>query len=70
MPTTEMLSTYSDWTYGAAVAVYVLAMVFSFVEQALRRTRAQADAKVLVGAAGPEGTEVPEGTQAFQPGRA
>jgi cytochrome c-type biogenesis protein CcsB len=49
MPVTETLSTYSDWTYGAAVVVYVLAMVFYLVEQALHRTvRAESSAKVLV----------------------
>ena len=56
MPVNETLSTYSNWTYGAAVGVYVLAMVFYLVEQALTRTKtkAKAEAKVLVGAGGPE----------------
>ncbi|HEV2778268.1 MAG TPA: c-type cytochrome biogenesis protein CcsB [Actinophytocola sp.] len=54
MPVNEALSTYSDWTYGAAVAIYVLAMVFHFVEQAMQRTTAPAEAEVLVGAGGPE----------------
>jgi cytochrome c-type biogenesis protein CcsB len=49
-----MLSDYSDWTYFAAVAVYVLAMVFYLVEQALTRTAAATvEAKVLVGAGAP-----------------
>jgi cytochrome c-type biogenesis protein CcsB len=47
------MSDYSDWTYGAAVGVYVLAMVFYLVEQALTRTAAKAEAKVLVGAGAP-----------------
>ena len=81
MPINDTLSTYSNWTYGAAVAVYVLAMVFYLVEQALTRTgaKAQAEAKVLVGAGGPEvaGTQRDvaslEGEHrdvAFQPSRA
>jgi cytochrome c-type biogenesis protein CcsB len=83
MPINETLSTYSNWTYGAAVGVYVLAMVFYLVEQALIRTKAKAEveveAKVLVGAGGPDtvGTErdvaSPEGKQrniAAEPARA
>jgi cytochrome c-type biogenesis protein CcsB len=54
MPVNETLSTYSDWTYGAAVAIYVVAMVLSFVDQAMQRTTAPARAKVLVAAGGPE----------------
>lgn len=55
MPINETLSTYSNWTYGAAVAVYVLAMVFYLVEQAWQRTARKAtEAKVLVGAGGPQ----------------
>jgi cytochrome c-type biogenesis protein CcsB len=59
MPVNETLSTYSNWTYGAAVGVYVLAMVFHLVEQAISRTKAKthAEAKVLVGAGGPGATE-------------
>lgn len=54
MPINETLSTYSNWTYGAAVAVYVLAMVFYLVEQAMQRTaKKTVEAKVLVGAGGP-----------------
>jgi cytochrome c-type biogenesis protein CcsB len=37
MPVNETLSTYSDWCYGAAVGVYVLAMLFSLVDQAFGR---------------------------------
>src|SRR5882724_6797230 len=40
MPVNQTLATYSDWTYGAAVAVYLLAMVFSLAQQAMTRTRA------------------------------
>ena len=51
MPVDEMFATYSDWTYGATVAVYVLAMVFSLVEQAFgRRQRTAAPALVGTGA--------------------
>jgi cytochrome c-type biogenesis protein CcsB len=49
----ETFSTYSDWTYGAAVAVYVLAMVFSLVEQAFGRRPVTAAARELVGAGAP-----------------
>jgi cytochrome c-type biogenesis protein CcsB len=49
MPTDDALSRYSDWTYFAAVAVYVVAMTLYFVEQALSRT-VRSEAKVLVGA--------------------
>lgn len=74
MPVNETFSTYSNWTYGTAVAVYVLAMVFSFVEQALSRTYAKAEAKVLVGAGGLErDVAALDGTQrdiAAQPSRA
>lgn len=53
MPVNETLSTYSDWCYFAAVAVYVLAMVFYLTEQALTRTRVEAPAvPALVGADG------------------
>jgi cytochrome c-type biogenesis protein CcsB len=66
-----MLSNYSDWTYGAAVAVYVLAMVFYLVEQALTRTAtSKAEAKVLVGAGGPTDTVDPVDPAEPQPSRA
>jgi ABC-type transport system involved in cytochrome c biogenesis permease subunit len=52
MPVNETFSTYSDWTYGAAVAVYVLAMVFSLAELAFGR-RTKAPARELVGAGAP-----------------
>lgn len=58
MPVNETLSTYSDWTYGAAAAVYLLAIAFYLVEQASSRAAAKrAEAKVLVGAGGPETAE-------------
>jgi cytochrome c-type biogenesis protein CcsB len=70
MPIDETLSTYSNWTYGAAVAVYVLAMVFYLVEQAMQRTAKQAvEAKVLVGSGGPEVDATPE-VEPIAPGRA
>ena len=46
MPVNESLATYSDWTFGAAVAVYLLAMVFYLVEQASMKTRATVAAEV------------------------
>jgi len=39
MPVNETLATYSDWTYGAAVAVYVIAAVLYLCEQAFARNR-------------------------------
>jgi cytochrome c-type biogenesis protein CcsB len=54
MPVNETLSTYSDWCYGAAVGVYVLAMLFSLVDQAFgRRTPRAERARELVGAGAP-----------------
>jgi cytochrome c-type biogenesis protein CcsB len=79
MPVDEALSTYSDWTYFAAVAMYVLAMVLYLMEQAMRRTAAPAEAKVLVGTGGSQAQAThpdvaePEGKHpdvAWQPGRA
>jgi cytochrome c-type biogenesis protein CcsB len=44
----ETLARYSDWTYGATVTIYVLAMVFTLMEQGLTRPRAkQAAARQL-----------------------
>jgi cytochrome c-type biogenesis protein CcsB len=63
MPVDETLSTYSDWCYGAAVGVYVLAMLFSLVDQAFGR-HAPSRARELVGAGAPvdpvEGVEEPD----------
>jgi cytochrome c-type biogenesis protein CcsB len=56
----ETLSTYSDWTYGAAVAVYVLAMLFSLAELAFGRRVAAAPARELVGAGAPADDLAPE----------
>jgi cytochrome c-type biogenesis protein CcsB len=73
MPVNETFSTYSDWTYGAAVAVYVLAMVFSLVEQAFGRRGATAAARELVGAGAPADTggtgPADGGTPADEPNR-
>jgi len=63
MPVNETFSTYSDWTYGAAVAVYVLAMVFSLAELAFGR-RAKAPARELVGAGAPVEESTGESTEA------
>jgi cytochrome c-type biogenesis protein CcsB len=59
MPVTETLSTYSDWTYGSAVAIYLLAMVFYLIEQAFSRAAVTAKATVLVGADGSKIGETP-----------
>lgn len=53
MPVNESLATYSDWTFGAAVAVYLLAMVFYLVEQASMKTRATVAAEVPAMAGAP-----------------
>ncbi len=50
MPVDETLSRYSDWTYAAAVGVYVLALLFSLVEQAFGRRSQPAAERELVGA--------------------
>ncbi|OLF15782.1 c-type cytochrome biogenesis protein CcsB [Actinophytocola xanthii] len=51
MPVNETLSTYSDWCYGAAVGVYVLAMLLSLVDQAFgRRVPRAVRERELVGA--------------------
>ncbi|MCT2585652.1 c-type cytochrome biogenesis protein CcsB [Actinophytocola gossypii] len=76
MPVDETLSTYSDWCYGSAVGVYVLAMLFSLVDQAFGRhgTR-QAErterTRELVGAGAPvEPPEPPERPEPATSGRA
>jgi cytochrome c-type biogenesis protein CcsB len=44
----ETLARYSDWTYGATVTIYVIAMIFALVEQAFTRPRSkQAEARQL-----------------------
>ena len=69
MPVNETFSTYSDWTYGATVGVYVLAMVFSLAELAFGRRAAPA--RRLVGAGAPV-EEAPDETvveDGARPGR-
>jgi cytochrome c-type biogenesis protein CcsB len=56
----ETLSRYSDWTYAAAVGVYVLALLFSLVEQAFGRRSSKAAARELVGAGVPGGEQPTE----------
>src|ERR1700741_3399463 len=70
MPVDESLATYSDWTFGAAVGVYVLAMLFSLVEQAFGARKAAA--RELVGAGAPveASTEEPVDEPATGSGRA
>ena len=57
----QTLASYSDWTYGAAVGVYVLAMFLYLVEQAFGRRAKAIDRarafRVLAGAGGPDTTE-------------
>ena len=49
MPVNETLATYSDWAYGTAVVIYVLAMIFFLVEQAMHRApgKAKVEARQL-----------------------
>jgi cytochrome c-type biogenesis protein CcsB len=72
MPVDETLSRYSDWTYAAAVGVYVLALLFSLVEQAFgRRAKKSAAERELVGAGAPVVKPVGEtDDSADRPGRA
>jgi cytochrome c-type biogenesis protein CcsB len=57
MPVNETLSTYSDWCYGAAVGVYVLAMLLSLVDQAFGRRvpRAVRQRELVAAGAGASG---------------
>src|SRR3982751_3107907 len=57
----ETLARYSDWTYGAAVTVYIFAMIFALIELGLTRPRRQvkAEARQLATVGGPAVTETP-----------
>ncbi len=64
MPINETLSTYSDWLYTTAAAIYVVALMMTLVEQGfgakgrLATERAKLRARELVGAGGPPIEEV------------
>ncbi|MBE1499129.1 cytochrome c-type biogenesis protein CcsB [Amycolatopsis lexingtonensis] len=68
MPINETLSTYSDWLYTTAAAIYVVALMMTLIEQGfgakgrLATERAKLRARELVGAGGPPVEEV-EATQ-------
>ena len=66
MPVNETLARYSDWSYASAVAVYVLAMVFYLVEQAMTKTRRQTRELAAVGGAS-DSTEETPGTLVVTP---
>jgi cytochrome c-type biogenesis protein CcsB len=54
MPVNESLATFSDWTFGAAVVVYLLAMVFYLIEQTSTKARAAAvEVPAMAGAPAP-----------------
>ncbi|WP_326945902.1 MULTISPECIES: c-type cytochrome biogenesis protein CcsB [unclassified Amycolatopsis] len=59
MPINETLSQYSDWLYTTAAAIYVVALMFTLIEQGfgakgrLATERAKLRARELVGAGGP-----------------
>ncbi|MEV6605060.1 c-type cytochrome biogenesis protein CcsB [Kutzneria sp. NPDC051319] len=60
MPVNETLARYSDWSYVSAVVVYVLAMVFYLVEQAMTKTRRQAARELTaVGGGSAEAVDAP-----------
>jgi cytochrome c-type biogenesis protein CcsB len=65
MPINETLSTYSDWLYTTAAAIYVVALMFTLIEQGfgargrLATERAKLRARELVGAGGPPVEDVP-----------
>jgi cytochrome c-type biogenesis protein CcsB len=67
MPINETLSTYSDWLYTTAAAIYVVALMMTLVEQGfgakgrLATERAKLRARELVGAGGPPVEDVPAG---------
>ncbi|MGW5716468.1 c-type cytochrome biogenesis protein CcsB [Amycolatopsis sp. NPDC003865] len=64
MPINETLSTYSDWLYTTAAAIYVVALMMTLIEQGfgakgrLATERAKLRARELVGAGGPPIEEV------------
>ncbi len=65
MPINETLSQYSDWSYTTATAIYVLALMFTLIEQGfgakgrLAAERSKQRARELVGAGAPSMTPVP-----------
>ncbi|MGW3962128.1 c-type cytochrome biogenesis protein CcsB [Amycolatopsis sp. NPDC005003] len=65
MPINETLSTYSDWLYTTAAAIYVVALMMTLIEQGfgakgrLAMERAQRRSRELVGAGGPPVEEAP-----------
>ncbi|MER5265880.1 c-type cytochrome biogenesis protein CcsB [Actinosynnema sp. NPDC002837] len=62
MPVNTALATYSDWTYGAAVAIYFFAAVLYLCEAAFARpakTREPAAAAVVSGGTRADGTWTP-----------
>jgi cytochrome c-type biogenesis protein CcsB len=69
MPVNETLATYSDYAYGTAVVIYVLAMIFFLIEQAMHRAPAKAavEAKHMATVGAPaEGAEVAEAAESDQ----
>ena len=65
MPINETLSTYSDWLYTTAAAIYVVALMMTLIEQGfgakgrLATERAKLRARELVGAGGPPVEDLP-----------
>jgi cytochrome c-type biogenesis protein CcsB len=55
----ENLARFADWTYGAAVVVYVMAMAFALIEQAFGNQAAKrAEARQLATVGGPAVEEI------------
>jgi cytochrome c-type biogenesis protein CcsB len=62
MPVNETLARYSDWSYASAVVIYVLAMVFYLVEQAMTRTKRQVTRELAAVGGAADAAETPEPT--------
>src|SRR4051795_11998918 len=66
MPINETLSTYSDWLYTTAAAIYVVALMFTLIEQGfgargrLATERAKLRGREVDGRCGPGARPPPE----------
>jgi cytochrome c-type biogenesis protein CcsB len=60
MPVNETLARYSDWSYASAVVIYVLAMVFYLVEQAMTKTKRQTARELATVGGAAADTDAPE----------
>jgi cytochrome c-type biogenesis protein CcsB len=60
MAVNETFAQYSNWSYGTAIAIYVLAMLFCLAEQAFGKVRAKQAAAPAPALVGTGGTELPD----------